>query len=605
MKIKLLLVLAALFLLSGVARAQVTAFTYQGVLNLGGVPVNEPTDIAFTLYSADTGGSQLGPALTNASVVVSNGLFTVTLDFGVGIFAGPARWLAIGVRPGGSLGDYTNLTPRQPITSAPYAIFASGANAAGISGVVPSASIVGIYTNAVVFSNPANAFTGNGAGLTSLNASELTTGTVLDARLSANVSLLGPTIETVEITDGTIVDADISGSATIADGKLATIATAGKVADSALSGNVALRGGGNTFSGDQIVTNGNVGIGITNPATRLHVNGTVTATSFVGDGSGLASLNASNLTSGTIPDALLSTNVSLLGATIDSADVNAASFNTTFWRNGGNAGTTAGTHSLGTTDNQPLEFKVNNQRVLRLEPTAFGPNIIGGYSGNFVSNGVVGATIAGGGLSIGGQVNQALNNLTTVSGGADNIASGDTATVGGGLRNTASGGLAIVGGGLGNTASGDFATIPGGRNNTATHNAFAAGTRAKANHTGAFVWADSTFADFASTADDQFLIRAGGGVGIGTNDTSGAALRVAGTIKANSFAGDGSGLAGLNADNIANGRLLDARLSTNVSLLGQSIDSSEIVDGAILNADISGSAAIADTKLATITTPGK
>jgi hypothetical protein len=40
------------------------------------------------------------------------------------------------------------------------------------------------------------------------------------------------------ITDGTIVNADISASAGIADSKLATIATAGKVADTALSSNV-------------------------------------------------------------------------------------------------------------------------------------------------------------------------------------------------------------------------------------------------------------------------------------------------------------------------------------------------------------------------------
>jgi hypothetical protein len=45
---------------------------------------------------------------------------------------------------------------------------------------------------------------------------------------------------------------------------------------------------------------------------------------------------------------------------------------------------------------------------------------------------------------------------------------------------------------------------------------FAAGRRAKAVHDGAFVWADQTDADFSSTASDQFLIRANGGVGIGT-----------------------------------------------------------------------------------------
>ena len=94
--------------------------------------------------------------------------------------------------------------------------------------------------------------------MTSLSASSLSSGTVADGRLSANVSLLGQTIESAEITDGTIVNADINAAAAIADTKLATISTAGKVADSALSANVARRSGGNTFSGDQTITNGHV-----------------------------------------------------------------------------------------------------------------------------------------------------------------------------------------------------------------------------------------------------------------------------------------------------------------------------------------------------------
>ena len=40
---------------------------------------------------------------------------------------------------------------------------------------------------------------------------------------------------------------------------------------------------------------------------------------------------------------------------------------------------------------------------------------------------------------------------------------------------------------------------------------FAAGLQAKANNQGAFVWADSTEADFASTGVNQFLVRASGG----------------------------------------------------------------------------------------------
>ncbi len=212
---------------------------------------------------------------------------------------------------------------------------------------------------------------------------------------------------------------------------------------------------------------------------------------------------------GKVANSALSSSVSLLGQTIESAeiadgtitagDVNAASFDTTFWRSTGNPGTTAGTHFLGTADNQPLELKVNNQRAFRLEPNATSPNVVGGYSSNLASGGVVGATIAGG-----GQQNQ-LNQVSASFG-----------TIGGGLGNTVIGLGATVGGGSLNNAAGNYATVPGGYSNAATNYGFAAGRRAQANHQGAFVWADSTDADFASTTNNQFLIRAGGGVGINT-----------------------------------------------------------------------------------------
>lgn len=77
--------------------------------------------------------------------------------------------------------------------------------------------------------------------------------------------------------------------------------------------------------------------------------------------------------------------------------------------------------------------------------------------------------------------------------------------------------MATIGGGAVNRilSGGRFATIPGGVSNTATNYALAAGSRAKANHTGAFVWGDFQNTDFASTGTNQFLIRASGGVGVG------------------------------------------------------------------------------------------
>lgn len=196
---------------------------------------------------------------------------------------------------------------------------------------------------------------------------------------------------------------------------------------------------------------------------------------------------------------------------------------------------------LGTTNNQPLEIRVNNQRALRVEPSG-SPNLIGGHRNNSVYSPAYGATIAGGGSATspnritdlfgtigGGEDNlagdEAGNDLSaihaTVGGGLQNRATTHFATISGGFQNTASGGSsATVAGGHQNTASGQFATVCGGHDNTAAGDrSFAAGGRAKAMHDGAFVWCDgSTGDDFGSTGPNQFLIQADGGVGIGTNN---------------------------------------------------------------------------------------
>ncbi|HXF48883.1 MAG TPA: tail fiber domain-containing protein, partial [Verrucomicrobiae bacterium] len=117
--------------------------------------------------------------------------------------------------------------------------------------------------------------------------------------------------------------------------------------------------------------------------------------------------------------------------------------------------------------------------------------------------------------------NSALGDWSTVGGGSRNVAADSFSTVAGGQTNRALKRYATIGGGSLNRASGDYSTVPGGILNRADGNySFAAGRRAVASHTGSFVWADSTNADFASTDANQFLIRASGGVGIGTNSPS-------------------------------------------------------------------------------------
>lgn len=156
------------------------------------------------------------------------------------------------------------------------------------------------------------------------------------------------------------------------------------------------------------------------------------------------------------------------------------------------------------------------------------PNLIGGYIGNIVDPGVVGATIGGGGdFSSENQVSGAYG---TVSGGLHNEA-GPVGTVAGGQVNEALGIDSTVGGGANNIARGGSATVPGGAANRAGGDySFAAGKYARVRDTltvgdfdgdeGTFIWADATHTSgntFTSTGANQFLISAAGGVGLGTN----------------------------------------------------------------------------------------
>jgi hypothetical protein len=186
------------------SRAQGTAFMYQGRLNDGGSPATGNYDLRFQVYDAVTNGNAITVPLTNSATAVNNGLFTTTLDFGAGIFTGTNYWLQIGVQTNGLTNAFITLFPRQPVLPVPYAIFANTASnllgtlaATQLSGTLPPSAFAG-YTNTVALTNGANlfsgtfngAFTGNGTNLVNLNASQLTGGTVADARLSTNVALL-------------------------------------------------------------------------------------------------------------------------------------------------------------------------------------------------------------------------------------------------------------------------------------------------------------------------------------------------------------------------------------------------------------------------------
>ena len=491
-----------------------TAFTYQGRLSDGGAPASGIYDLRFTIYdSTNNAGGIVASPLTNSAVAVSNGLFTVTLDFGEGVFDATDRWLEIGVRTNGSVGAFTTLSPRQALMPVPMALYAlTPAGPAGPQGPVG------------------------------------TTGPQGPQGATGSVGPQGP---------------------------------AGAMGPQGPSGPTGPQGpaGASPFSlarSNAFYLEGFVGIGTTNPAAALEVNGTVSAASFAGSGTGLTELNGGDIANTSITGAQLAnasvgnaqlaanavqtsniasaavgstqiadgavTGTKIADGSIAARAVDASTFGTTFWKAGGNGGTTPDTCFLGTTDNQPLELRVNGGRALRLEPNSNGAaNLIIGPNG--VSAGVFGATIAGGyfnsvtastatvgggwgnsssgGASVvaGGAQNTSSGNWSVVCGGEKNISSGTWAAVVSGQYSTSSGYVATVGGGNNNVSSGYGAAVPGGSFNLAGGtDSLAAGRRAHANHDGSFVWADTTDADFASQRNDQFRIRANGGVRFDINN---------------------------------------------------------------------------------------
>jgi hypothetical protein len=251
------------------AQPLTTAFSYQGELQTAGAPASGVHDLRFRLYDAATGDGLVGTELCSDNVTVTDGRFTVALDFGA-VFTGQQRFLEIEVRADTGLDcsnptGFTILNPRQPLTAAPNAAFALNAadavtattatnatqlngqaasfyqNAANLSsGTLPGARLGGTYSNSLILNNASNlltgSFTGSGAGITGLNASNLAAGTLPSGRLSGTYS-----------------------------------------------GALTLNNAANAFTG-----------------------------TFTGTGAGLTGLNASNIASGTLSDARLSTNVAFL-----------------------------------------------------------------------------------------------------------------------------------------------------------------------------------------------------------------------------------------------------------------------------------------------------
>ncbi|MGI9015155.1 MAG: hypothetical protein ACR2GY_13040 [Phycisphaerales bacterium] len=140
---------AACFALASAELATADVFTYQGELRQGGEAVNDNCDFRFTLWTASTGGSQVGPLVQVLNQPLSDGRVTADLDFGASAFNGSNRWIQIQVRCPAGNGEYIMLTPRQPVRPTPYAMKSLGNTMSWMdgSGNTSTQDAVGIGTN--------------------------------------------------------------------------------------------------------------------------------------------------------------------------------------------------------------------------------------------------------------------------------------------------------------------------------------------------------------------------------------------------------------------------------------------------------------------------
>ena len=167
-RLKLLIAALIIFAFAQIAAAQTTVFTYQGRLSDGSAAANGTYDLGFALFDAPTGGTQIGEGKIIGNVNVSNGVFTVQLDFGAQAFGGANRYLEISIKRL-TEANFTTLAPRQPLTSTPYAIRATNAEQLG-----------GTEASQFLLKN------GSGSQLTNINGANIAAGTITGSQLSSD-----------------------------------------------------------------------------------------------------------------------------------------------------------------------------------------------------------------------------------------------------------------------------------------------------------------------------------------------------------------------------------------------------------------------------------
>jgi hypothetical protein len=452
-------------------------FSYQGELRLSGSPIDGDHDFRFRLYADETGGTAVGPTLTLDNVEVSEGVFSVFLDFGSAPLASQPRFLEIDVRTSG-VGSFQTLAPRTRLSSTPYA----WAAAVTLEDSVDSASIVA-----------------GSVGSDEIDAAQV-------QRRVFNACPSGQFVRQI-LQDGTAVCASAAGGGS----------------GWALSGNAGTDAA-NDFVGttdDQALVIGSNSQPIARfEAVPLASPGDFTANIRLGSpGNVLQSgVRGATISGGGVPATGPGSFVNPNRVTDDFGTVGGGQANVA-----GNDDGSPGNHPWATVGGGVDNFASREAATVAGGKTNFvlGVNgtVAGGFE-NFVTE--KGATIGG------GEENSAAGTTSTISGGFNNTASGLDSAVAGGGFNSATGSQSFVAGGEENCAGGRYSWA-GGRRARVRPGVLSGASGfgcagvplagAGSGDSGTFVWADSQSPDFISTGSNQFLVRASGGIYLGDDSS--------------------------------------------------------------------------------------
>lgn len=256
-------------------------------------------------------------------------------NFSTGILAGAAQLANLSVSPVGDHGyiSFRSRSATPTVRTAYVGVAAAGSTTFSITNEMTDGSIIlnpngwgGVILNGVGVLVSGSLYvegiiSGSGESITNLDGSNISMGTVADARLSSNVATLAGT-QTFSGIKSFTQDVNIIGGAlnfntpsapggwarglTFRSADGATIFGGSGAYGNATSLNAVYLSAGTT------PWNGNLGLSISaaGAATFSH---SVAAASFSGSGASLTALNGTNISTGTVSDARLSTNQATLG----------------------------------------------------------------------------------------------------------------------------------------------------------------------------------------------------------------------------------------------------------------------------------------------------